>query len=87
MTTVAWKSAGEIASRAGAFSLDELGDDFGEAGGKAKTMGMTGVDGVRQMLGFLIKAKHESGNFQQAMAAMPQIFDQLNERTSKGFIT
>lgn len=79
----------QVASSAqqGGFTLEQLADDFAEVGGKAKALGITGVDGVRTMLGVLNAAKKESGSFQQAMTALPQIFDQLMERTSKGVIS
>jgi hypothetical protein len=66
--------------------LEKLGEDFGEIGGKAKTMGLTGVEGMKQMLGWLAKAQQETGRFEQAMTALPQIFDQIIERTGKGGI-
>jgi hypothetical protein len=68
-------------------ALEKLGDDFGEIGGKARSMGQQGVGAVKSMLGWLTIAKRESGRFEQAMTALPQIFDQLLERTSGGKVT
>ena len=73
------------ANRGGA-SIEDLGDDFAEIGGKAKTLGLTGPEGIKKMAGFLNLAKQETGNFSQAMTALPQVFDQIIERTSKGFV-
>ena len=74
------------AAAQGGASFEDLGDDLGEIGGKAKSMGAQGTQGLQQMLGFLNLAKEEAGNFQQAMTALPQIFDQLIERSDKGII-
>lgn len=74
------------AAHAGGASVEDLADDFAEVGGKAKSMGAVGVGGLKQMLGILNLAKQESGSFQQAMTAIPQIFDQILERQDKGVI-
>lgn len=77
MTTVV-----SAANRSGV-SIQDLADDFGELGGKAKTLGMDGQAGLEQMLGILQVARQETGNFQQAMTALPQIFDALIEQDGK----
>jgi len=64
--------------------LEKLADDFGEIGGKAKSLGLQGSSGMKQMLGWLAVAQRETGRFEQAMTALPQIFDQILERTGKG---
>ncbi len=74
------------AAHAGGASIEDLADDFAEVGGKAKAMGATGTEGLQQMLGILNLAKQESGRFEQAMTAIPQIFDQILERTDKGVL-
>lgn len=67
------------AANRGGMSLENLADDFGEIGGKAKTMGLTGQEGIEKMLGMLSVARAETGRFEQAMTALPQIFDAIIE--------
>ncbi len=74
------------ASKVGGASFRDLAEDLAEIGGKAKTLGLQGPEGLKKMLGFLNLAKQETGNFQQAMTALPQIFDQIIERTSEGVV-
>lgn len=71
-------------ANSGGASLENLADDFGEIGGKAKTLGLQGTKGIMEMLGILNLAKQETGRFEQAMTALPQIFDQIIERGGKG---
>ena len=71
-------------ANAGGAKLEDLADDFGEIGGKAKTLGLQGAGGIKSMLGILNLAKQETGRFEQAMTALPQIFDQIIERGGKG---
>lgn len=75
------------AANKGGAPFEDLADDLGEIGGKAKSLGLEGSEGLRRMLGFVNLAKEEAGNFQQAMTAIPQIFDQILERTSGGLVT
>lgn len=74
------------AATQGGGSIEDLAADFAEVGGKAKTLGLQGPEGIRKMVGFLNLAKKETGSFSQAMTALPQVFDQIIERTSKGVV-
>lgn len=71
-------------ANAGGASIEDLAEDLAEIGGKAKTLGATGVTGLRQFLGVANLAKQETGRWSQAMTAIPQIFDQIIERGGKG---
>lgn len=68
------------AANKGGASLENLADDFAELGGKARTMGATGTEGLKNMLSIITVSKQESGKFEQAMTALPQIFDAILER-------
>lgn len=68
------------AANKGGASLQDLGEDFGELGGKARSLGATGTEGLQKMLTLTNMAKVESGKFSQAMTALPQIFDAILER-------
>lgn len=71
-------------SKQGGFRFEDLKDDLAEVAAKFNTMGAGGSKGMRKMVGFMIKSKDSAGNFQQAMAAIPQILDKIIEGGGKG---